>query len=83
MEHRDRLACFGAEQLEVALAAAGGGYLLQARETADDLGREMSEVRKMSEVHASMCVRLYGRRGVGNRAMRTMTVARGSVGGEA
>ena len=43
----------------------------------------MSEVRKMSEVHASMCVRLYGLRGVGNRAMLTITVARGSAGGEA
>ena len=69
---------------EFALAAARGRVLVAGPgETADDLGREMSEVRKMSEVHASICVRLYGRRGVGNRAMLTITVARGSAGGEA
>jgi putative resolvase len=66
VEHRDRLSCFARSSWEFALAAARRRVPVAGPgETADDLGREMSEVRKMSEVRASMCVRLYGRRGVG------------------
>jgi putative resolvase len=71
VEHRDRLARFGVEQLESALAAAGRRVLvLDPGETGDDL------VRDMIEVLTSMCARLYGRRGARNRAMRAITAAK-------
>jgi putative resolvase len=71
VEHRDRLARFGVEQLESALAAAGRRVVVaDPGETADDL------VRDMIEVLTSMCARLYGRRGARNRAMRAITAAR-------
>jgi putative resolvase len=76
VEHRDRLARFGMEQLESALAAAGRRVLVaDPGERADDL------VRDMIEVLTSMCARLYGRRGARNRAMRAITAVR--RGGEA
>jgi len=78
VEHRDRLARFGVEQLESALAAAGRHVLVaDPGETADDL------VRDMIEVLTSMCARLYGRRGARNRAMRAITAARRGDGAEA
>ena len=78
VEHRDRLARFGVEQLESALAAAGRRVLVaDPGETADDL------VRDMIEVLTSMCARLYGRRGARNRAMRAITAARRGDGAEA
>ncbi len=76
VEHRDRLARFGVEHLESALAAAGRRVLVaDPGETADDL------VRDMIEVLTSMCARLYGRRGARNRAVRAITAA--GRGGEA
>ncbi len=78
VEHRDRLARFGVEQLESALAAAGRRVLVaDPGETADDL------VRDMIEVLTSMCARLYGRRGARNRAMRAITAAKRGDGAEA
>jgi putative resolvase len=67
VEHRDQLARFGVEHL-----AAHGRRLTVADpgETTDDL------VRDMIEVLTSMCARLYGRRGAGNRAMRAVTAAK-------
>jgi putative resolvase len=71
VEHRDRLARSGVEQLESALAAAGRRVLVSdPGETAGDL------VRDMIEVLTSMCARLYGRRGARNRAMRAITATR-------
>ncbi|TVY99883.1 IS607 family transposase [Trebonia kvetii] len=71
VEHRDRLARFGAEHLEAALAAHGRKVVVaDPRETTDDL------VRDMIEVLTSMCARLYGRRGARNRAMRAVTATR-------
>jgi len=68
VEHRDRLARFGVEHLDAALAAAGRRVLVaDPAETADDL------VRDMIEVLTSMCARLYGRRGARNRAVRAVT----------
>jgi putative resolvase len=65
VEHRDRLARFGVEHLEAALAATGRRLVvLEPEETADDL------VRDMTEVLTSMCARLYGRRSARNRAAR-------------
>jgi putative resolvase len=76
VEHRDRLARFGVEHLEAALAAHGRKVVVtDPGETADDL------VRDMIEVLTSMCARLYGRRGARNRAMRAVTAAGHEAGG--
>jgi putative resolvase len=63
VEHRDRLACFGVEQLEAALAATGRELVvLNTEEGDDDLGRDMVEVLTL------MCARLYGRGSARRRA---------------
>ena len=74
VEHRDRLAHFGVEQLQAALAAHGRRLLVaDPIETTDDL------VRDMVEVLTSFCARLYGRRGARNRALRALTAAKRST----
>jgi putative resolvase len=71
VEHRDRLARFGVEQLQAALTAQGRRIVVaDDSETTDDL------VRDMVEVLTSFCARLYGRRGARNRALRALTAAR-------
>jgi putative resolvase len=76
VEHRDRLARFGTEHLEAALAAHGRRLLVvDPSEAVDDL------VRDMIEVLTSFCARLYGRRGARNRALRAVTCARKPPGG--
>lgn len=78
VEHRDRLARFGVEHLHAVLAAQGRRIVvIDDGETTDDL------VRDMIEVLTSMCVRLYGRRGARNRAMRAVTATKQDPGGEA
>jgi putative resolvase len=73
VEHRERLARFGVEHLQAALAAHGRRLLVaDPSETTDDL------VRDMVEVLTSFCARMYGRRGARNRAMRALTAARRS-----
>lgn len=73
MEHRDRLARFGAEHLEAALSAQGRRIVVpDTGKTGDDL------VRDMIEVLTSMCARRYGRRGARNRAMRALTATKAS-----
>lgn len=63
VEHRDRLACFGVEYLEAALAAQGRHVVVvKDAEVADDL------VRDMVEVLTGFCARLYGRRSAKRRA---------------
>lgn len=63
VEHRDRLARFGVEYLEAALAAHGRTVVvLDETELADDLARDLAEVL------TSMCARLYGRRSAARRA---------------
>jgi putative resolvase len=77
VEHRDRLARFGVEHLEAALAAYGYGrriVVADPGETADDL------VPDMIEVLTGMCARLYGRRGARNRAMRALTAVKREPG---
>jgi putative resolvase len=70
VEHRDRLARFGVEHLQAALAAQGREIvILDSGEIEDDL------VRDMTEVLTSFCARLYGRRGARNRALRTLDCA--------
>jgi len=71
VEHRDRLARFGVEQLEAALSAQGRRLVVvDPGESGDDL------VRDMIEVLTGFCARLYGRRGARNRAMRAVTCAK-------
>jgi putative resolvase len=75
VEHRDRLARFGVEQLEAALSAQGRGIVVaDPGETTDDL------VRDMIEVLTGMCAGLYGRGGARNRAMRALTAAKRGPG---
>jgi putative resolvase len=71
VEHRDRLAGFGVEHLEAALAAHGRRIVVACPGEADD-----DLVRDMIEVLTSLCARLYGRRGARNRALRAVTVTR-------
>jgi putative resolvase len=71
VEHRDRLARFGVEHLEAALAArARTLVVVDPGETSDDL------VGDMIDVLTSFCARLYGRPGARNRALRAVTCAR-------
>lgn len=63
VEHRDRLARFGVEYLESALAAHGRAVVvLDDAELPDDLARDLTEVLTF------MCARLYGRRFASRRA---------------
>jgi putative resolvase len=74
VEHRDRLARFGVEHLEAALAASGRRLVAgDAEETTSDL------VRDITEVLTSMCARLYGQRAAKNRAARAIAVATGET----
>jgi putative resolvase len=74
VEHRDRLARFGVEHLEAALAASGRRLVvLDPEETTSDL------VRDITEVLTSMCARLYGQRAAKNRAARAIAVATGET----
>ncbi|MFG2923776.1 IS607 family transposase [Streptomyces sp. NPDC048305] len=77
VEHRDRLARFGVEDLEAVLSASGRRLVvLDPTESADDL------VRDITEVLTSMCARLYGRRAAGkDRAARAVAVATGGPAG--
>ncbi len=78
VEHRDRLARFGVEHLQAALAAQGRRIVVaHAGETTDDL------VRDMIEVLTSMCARLYGRCGARNRALRAVTATKHGASVEA
>jgi putative resolvase len=75
VEHRDRLARFGVEHLEVVLGAHGRRIVVaDSGESTDDL------VRDMIDVLTSMCARLYGRRGARNRAMRAVTATKQEPG---
>jgi putative resolvase len=70
VEHRDRLARFGVEYLEAALAAHGRSIVvLDDTEVADDL------VRDMTQVLTAMCARLYGRRSAARRAAAAVRAA--------
>jgi putative resolvase len=74
VERRDRLARFGVEHVQAALAAHGRRVLVaDPDETTDEL------VRDMVEVLTSFCAGLYGRRGARNRALRAVTAAKRSA----
>lgn len=71
MEHRDRLARFGVEYLEAALAAQGRRLVVvDSAEVTDDL------VRDMVEVLTSFCARLYGRRSAKRRAQAALVATK-------
>jgi putative resolvase len=75
VEHRERLARFGVEHLEAALAAHGRRVVvMEAGEVDDDL------VGDTTEVLTSFCARLYGRRGARNRADKALCCAKADVG---
>ncbi len=73
VEHRDRLARFGTEYIEAALAASGRRLIVvDPDEMMDDL------VQDMIDVLTGFCARLYGRRSARNRAERAMNALRES-----
>jgi predicted site-specific integrase-resolvase len=70
VEHRDRFARFGAEDVEASLAASGRRLLVvDPAEVDDDL------VRDVTEILTSLCARLYGRRAAADRAARAVEAA--------
>ncbi|MEU5941981.1 IS607 family transposase [Micromonospora sp. NPDC047548] len=70
VEHKDRLARFGVEHLQAALAATGRRLvIIDPEESTDDL------VKDMADVLTSMCARLYGRRAAKSRAARAVAAA--------
>ncbi len=70
VEHRDRLARFGAEYIEAALAACGRKLVVvDQTERKDDL------VPDMIALLTSFCARLYGRRAARNRAAKALAAA--------
>jgi predicted site-specific integrase-resolvase len=70
VEHRDRLARFGSEYIEAALAAQGRRLIVvDAAEVKDDL------VPDMIDALTSMCARLYGRRSARHRAEKALKAA--------
>ena len=71
VEHRDRLARFGVEYLESALAAQGRRIVV-----VDPGEQNVDLVRDMIEVLTSFYARLYGARGARNRALRAVTSAK-------
>lgn len=70
VEQRDRLARFGSEYIEAALAASGRRLLVvEPDEVKDDL------VQDMIDVLTSFCARLYGRRSARHRAEKAARAA--------
>jgi putative resolvase len=70
VEHRDRLARFGSEYIEAALAASGRRLIvMEPDEVKDDL------VQDMLDVLTSFCARRYGRRSARRRAERAIKAA--------
>lgn len=67
VEHRDRLARFGSDYIESALASSGRRlYVADSAEMNDDL------VQDMIDVLTSFCARLYGRRSARNKALKAL-----------
>ena len=70
VEHRDRLARFGSEDIASALSASGRKLIVvDQSEMKDDL------VQDMIAVLTSFCARLYGRRAAKNRAAKAVAAA--------
>ena len=78
VEHRDRLARFGSEYIEAAMAASGRRLVVvDPAEMKEDL------VQDMIDVLTGFCARLYGRRSARNRAKRAVAAAGEGVLGDA
>ena len=70
VEHRDRLARFGSEYIEAAMAASGRKLVVvDQTEMKDDLEQDMVDIL------TSFCARLYGRRAAKNRAAKAFAAA--------
>ncbi len=70
VEHRDRLARFGSESIEAALAASGRRLIvMEPDEGKDALGQDRIDVL------TSFCARLYGRRSARRRAEQAIKAA--------
>lgn len=69
-EHRDRLARMNAGLVESALTAQGRRLIV-----VDDSELDDDLVRDMTEVLASFCARLYGRRAARNKAKAALKAA--------
>ena len=75
VEHRDRLARFGVEYIEAALVSQGRSIIV-ADET-----EEMADIwQDFIDVVTSMCVRIYGKRGARNRAIKAVAVVQNHEG---
>lgn len=70
VEHRDRLARFGVEYVEAALAASGRTLVV-----AEMTEQKLDLVQDFIDVVTSMCARIYGRRAAKNRARRAVAAA--------
>ena len=70
VEHRDRLARFGVEYIEAALAAQGREVVVV--ESGD---HKLDLVQDFVDVVTSMCARIYGQRAAKNRAKRALAAA--------
>ncbi|MFG2044235.1 IS607 family transposase [Dactylosporangium sp. NPDC048998] len=70
VEHRDRFARFGADDVEAALAAQGRRLLVVDPAVVDD-----DLVGDVTEILTGRCARLYGRRAAANRASRAVAAA--------
>jgi len=70
VEHRERLARFDFEYIEMSLASAGRQLIVvDEQEIDDDL------VQDTIDILTSFCARLYGRRGAKRRAHKAVTAA--------
>ena len=70
VEHRDRLARFGVEYVEAALAAHGRTVVV-----VNEGEQRLDLVQDFVDVVTSMCARIYGRRAAKNRARRAVAAA--------
>ena len=74
VEHRERLARFGCEYIEMSLASAGRELIVvDDRELDDDLVPDLS--RDMIDILTRFCARLYGLRGAKHRANKAAKAA--------
>jgi putative resolvase len=75
VEHRDRLARFGVEDLTCALAATGRAIVVLDDTEVNDTEVNDDLVRDMTEILTSFCARLYGRRSAARKAKAAMDAA--------
>jgi len=74
-EHRDRLAPFGLDYIDAALAAQDRKLIV-----VEETGPDGDLVRDMTEILISFCARLYGRRAARDKAAAAMSAMGVGVG---